>query len=324
MQTINQDIKRGNLKPAYLLYGEEAFLRRSYKNRLKDAIVGDDTMNYNYYEGKDISVDELISVAETMPFFAPCRLIVVENSGFFKRESDRLAEYLKELPETTRLVFVETEVDKRNKLYKRVASKGYAAECKRQTGAELKRWAVRGFAGYGKKLTEATLELFLSKTGDEMENIRREMDKLVSYVGEREIIEAKDVEVITTTQISNHIFDMINEVALGHQAKALMLYADLLSLKEPPMRILFLLARQFHILLQVKELRDRGADKSEIASACKLQPFVVGRSLSQASRFTAEQLYRYVERCIELEDMVKKGNLKDQLAVELLIVELSC
>ena len=45
MKTINQDIKEENFRPVYLLYGEEDFLRRAYKNRLKEAIVGDDTMN---------------------------------------------------------------------------------------------------------------------------------------------------------------------------------------------------------------------------------------------------------------------------------------
>ena len=116
MQTINGDIKSQSFRPVYLLYGEEAFLRRSYKNRLKEAIVGDDTMNFNYYEGKDLSVNELISVAETMPFFAPRRLILVENSGLFKKEAEQLASYLAEMPDTTHIVFVEEEIDKRNKL----------------------------------------------------------------------------------------------------------------------------------------------------------------------------------------------------------------
>lgn len=323
MQTINGDIKSQSFRPVYLLYGEEAFLRRSYKNRLKEAIVGDDTMNYNYYEGKELSVQELISVAETMPFFAPRRLILVENSGLFKKEAEQLANYLAEMPDTTHIVFVEEEIDKRNKLYKKVGALGYAAECKRQTGAELKRWAARGFGSYGKKLTEATVELFLTKTGEDMENIRREMEKLVAYVGDREIIQSEDVETITTTQITNHIFDMINEVSSGRRARALALYADLLALKEPPMRILFLLARQFHNLLQVKELRDLGCDKSEIASKCKLPPFAVGKHMTQAARFTREQLESAVRMAVEMEQAVKQGNLKDQLAVELLIVALA-
>ncbi|WP_434311234.1 DNA polymerase III subunit delta [Hominifimenecus sp. rT4P-3] len=323
MQKINSDIKSGSFAPAYLLYGEEAFLRRSYKNRLRQAMVGDDTMNFTYYEGKDFSVTELMDIAETLPFFAERRLIIVENSGFFKKESGELADYLDRMPDTTHLLFVEEEVDKRNKLYKRVTKLGYAAECKRQTAGELKKWAARGLAQSGKKITESTLELFLTKTGDDMENIHRELEKLIGYIGEREVVEAGDVEAITTTQLSNRIFDMIHAIAAGERRKALALYGDLLALKEPPMRILFLIARQFHGLLQVKELREQGVGKDEIASKCRLQPFLVGRYMSQASRFTKEQLEDYVRLAVETEDAVKKGNLKDNLAVELLLVQFS-
>ena len=120
MQTLNQDIKTGEFKQIYLLYGEEAFLKNSYKNRLKEAIIGDDTMNFDRFEGKGLDVDELIRLADTMPFFAERRLILVEDSGFFKSASDALVQYLPSMPDTTILLFVETEVDKRNRLYKKV------------------------------------------------------------------------------------------------------------------------------------------------------------------------------------------------------------
>ncbi len=323
MRRISSDIKAGTFAPVYLLYGEESYLRRTGKNRLRRVMVGEDTMNYTYYEGKDFDLPELIGMAETLPFFAERRLIVVENSGLFKREAGELADYLDRMPETTHLVFSEEEVDKRNKLYKKVVKLGHAAECKRQGAAELKRWAARGLAQFGKKIQESTLELFLTKTGDDMENIHRELEKLVGYVGEQEVVTREDVEAITTTQLSNRVFDMINAIATGDRRKAMALYADLLALREPPMRILFLLARQFHGLLQVKELRERGAGRDAIASACRLQPFVVTRYMNQASRFSREQLEENMREAVDLEDAVKKGNMKDSLAVELLLVRFS-
>ena len=141
MQTLNQDIKDRSFKSAYLLFGDEAFLKKSYKNRLKEAVTGGDTMNYNYYEGKGINVPEILGMADTMPFFAEKRLILVEDSGFFKGggEAESLAEYLPNVPDTTCLLFVETEVDKRSKLYKAVKKYGYAAEMVRQEPAQLAR-----------------------------------------------------------------------------------------------------------------------------------------------------------------------------------------
>ena len=84
MKSLNEDIKTGNFKGAYLLFGEEAYLKKQYKERLRKAILPEgDQMNYAYYEGRGINPAELIDLAETMPFFAERRLIVVENSGFF-------------------------------------------------------------------------------------------------------------------------------------------------------------------------------------------------------------------------------------------------
>ena len=319
MQTLNQDIKTGEFKQIYLLYGEEAFLKNSYKNRLKEAIIGDDTMNFARFEGKGLDVDKLIRLADTMPFFAERRLILVEDSGFFKSASDALVQYLPSMPDTTILLFVETEVDKRNRLYKKVKDMGYAAELNRQDSAQLARWAGGILTREQKKITKHTMELFLSMAGDDMENIRMELEKLISYTLGREVITDEDVLAVCTVQVTNRIFEMVSAIVNRQPRKAMDLYEDLLTLKEPPMRILFLIARQFNQLLQVKDLMGKGMDKGTIASKLKMQPFVVGKTMPQARQFGREQILSYVEFCVETEEAVKSGRLQDRLAVELLI-----
>lgn len=163
--------------------------------------------------------------------------------------------------------------------------------------------------------------VFLSKTGDDMENISSELEKLISYTLGRDMITEEDVEAICTTQVSNKIFDMITAIANRQTRKAMDLYEDLLTLKEPPMRILFLIARQFNQILQVKELMGQGMDKSTIASRMKLQPFVAGKIMLQAKTFSREQILSYVNLCVDAEESVKTGRLTDRLAVELLIAK---
>lgn len=319
MQTLNQDIKDHTFKPVYLLFGEEAFLKNSYKKRLQEAIVGDDTMNLSRFEGKGTDADELIRLADTMPFFAERRLILVEDSGFFKNASEALVQYLPSMPDTTCLVFVESEVDKRSKLYKKVKSLGYAAEMGRQDAAQLGRWAGGILSKEGKKITGHTMELFLSMAGDDMENIRMELEKLISYTWGREVITDEDVEAVCTVRVSNRIFEMVSAIVSQQTRRAMELYEDLLTLKEPPMRILFLIARQFNQLLQVKELTEKGLERKTIASRLKLQPFVVGKVIPQARQFSRDQILSYVNLCVEAEEAVKTGRLSDRLAVELLI-----
>ncbi len=322
MKTISQDIRTGELKQIYLIFGEEAFLRKSYKNQLKAALIGDDAMNYHYFEGKGLDLKEIISLADTMPFFGERRLLQIEDSGLFKGSgADELVEYLPQMPDTTYMLFVESEVDKRSRLYKAVREKGYAAEMSRQDEKQLASWAGGILARAGRRITARTMERFLARTGDDMENIRMELEKLISFTEGRDVVTDADVEAICTEQVTGRIFEMVTAIANRRTKAALDLYEDLLTLKEPPMRILFLIARQFNQILQVKELMEDGMGRDSIAAQLKLKSFVAGKIMAQARSFTREQILSYVNLCVDSEEAAKTGRLNERMAVELLIAK---
>ena len=182
MKSLNEDLKTGQFKQIYLLYGEESYLKKQYKDRLSKAMLPDgDTMNYQYYEGKGVNTKEVIDLAETLPFFAERRLIVMEDTGFFKNATPELADYIKEMPETTYFLFIETEVDKRSKLYKAVKEKGRIVELTRQDGNTLLRWILGMVKKEEKTMTQATAKYFLSKVGGDMENIHGGLEKLYRW-----------------------------------------------------------------------------------------------------------------------------------------------
>ena len=324
MQKLKEEIESGNLKPLYLLYGEETYLLKQYRDRLRAALTdGDDSMNYHYFEGKDVNIGEIIDLAETLPFFSDRRVIIIENSGLFKHGGEQLAEYLKEQSETAFFVLAEREIDKRSKLYKTVASKGRAVEFKTQDEAVLKKWILKNLKKENKKITERNLQLFLEKTGTDMENISKELEKLICYCIDRDVINDEDIEAVCVRQINNQIFDMMNAIAEKRHKKAMELYYDLLTLKEPPMRILFLLARQFNILMQVKELNSKGHSLKSIGENVGLSPYIAGKYVNQAAKFSAGDLRLAVLDCVETEEAVKTGRMSDVLSVELLLIKYS-
>ena len=310
MKSLNEDIKTGQFKPAYLLYGEEAYLKKQYKDKLTKAMLPEsDTVNYAYYEGKGTNPAELIDLAETMPFFADRRLIV--------------ADYIKNMPETACFIFVESEVDKRGKMYKAVKDKGRAVEMGRQDEKTLLYWLAGMVKKEGKQIKESTARYLVAKTGTDMENLEKEMDNLFSYTLGQTEITVQDVDEICTTQITNKIFDMVEAVATKQQKRALHYYYDLLALKEPPMRILYLLSRQFKLLMEVKDLSGRGYEKSQIAKTAGLHPFVAGKYIKQCHSFSKEELRSIMEDAANMEEMVKTGRLNDRMSVELFIVKYS-
>ena len=324
MKTIDNDIKMEQLKNVYLLYGTEDYLKRQYRDKLKHALVEpDDTMNFSAYEGKDINPKELIDLSETLPFFKEKRMILVENSGFFKNSCDDLAEYMSQVPESTCFVFVEEEVDKRSKLFKAASRAGSAVEFETPKGDMLIRWILGRIQREGKKITQSVMQLFLSKTGSDMENIDKELEKLICYTLDKTEISAADVEAICTGQTENKIFEMIDAISAKNQKKALDLYYDLLALKEAPMRILFLIARQFQNLLLIKSMSAKGYPAVSIAKTAGMPSFAVQKNLRQAGAFKINQLKEAIEDCGQAEEDVKTGRMADQLAVELLIVKYS-
>ena len=324
MKNLQEDIKTGNFRRVYLLCGDEAYLKIQYKDKLIKALnPDDDTMNFSKYEGKGIEVREMIDLCETMPFFADYRVILVENSGFFKNKCDELADYIKTLPDYVRMVFVEEEVDKRSKLFKAASRAGSAVEFETPKEDMLVRWILGRIQREGKKITQSVMQLFLSKTGSDMENIDKELEKLICYTLDKTEISAADVEAICTGQTENKIFEMIDAISAKNQKKALDLYYDLLALKEAPMRILFLIARQFQNLLLIKSMSAKGYPAVSIAKTAGMPSFAVQKNLRQAGAFKINQLKEAIEDCGQAEEDVKTGRMADQLAVELLIVKYS-
>lgn len=321
---IDNDIKNGQFKNAYLLYGNEKYLVLQYKKKLLNAMVSEgDNLNFQAFEGKDINPNEIIDLAETMPFLAERRVILIENSGFFKKSCDEMAEYFLNIPETTFFIFVEDEVDSRLKTTKNLLKTGYAANIDTVDDSVLMRWILGRVKKDGKTMTEEAYSLFLQKTGKDMDNIDKELEKLLSYCMEDEVIGAEQIEAIVIEQIQNKIFDMVDKLAMHQQKEALDLYYNLLELNEAPMRILFQISHHFQVLSVVKVMSGQGYGNRDIAAKAGCKDWAVKKYQSQARSFSLAQLKGLVEIGVSYETDVKRGFLNDRMAVEMFIVQCS-
>ena len=324
LSTITQDIKEKKFQKTYLIYGEEKYLVLQYKRELLRALVPeDDTMNFTRFSGKDADPAEIIGLCETLPFFAERRVLLIEDSGFFKNKCDELADYMKNLPETVCLIFVEDQVDKRSRMYKAVKSTGSITECTTPDDQRLMQWVGVLLKKNGKRISVRDCGYLLKKTGTDMGNLRMEMEKLIGYTEGRETVTTADIDAVCTTAVSSHIFDMVRAVAEKDQRRAMDLYLELLALKEPPMRILFLLARQFRQLLQIREMEEEGRGRQEIQQILGIPGFAVRQSSACARAYSPEKLSEAVRDFVDYEEAVKTGILSDRLSVELLIMKYS-
>lgn len=325
MKNIRHDLESGNIKKLYLIFGEEEYLKRNIKNRFIRHIAGDrENMNCSLFDGKGVELKEVMNICDTLPFFAERRLVILENTGILKKSDDKFAEYIKSsVPDTTCLVIIESEADKRSKIYKTFESAGYVCECQHPKSAELTNWILGLLKQENKNITRPVMEYFLALSGNDMDKISMELEKLFCYTLGKDVIEKEDIDAICSPEINGKIFAMIDAMGERKQKEALELYYDLINTREAPMKILYMISRQFNIMLQVKELVSQGYSSKDIAGKISMSPFVVGGAVKQCRNFSYKSIRKAVNMAVDTEESIKSGRLEEKAGVEMLLVKFS-
>lgn len=326
MKEIRKNIKEKQFHKVYLLTGDEEYLLVQAKNLLCHALVREgDEMNCIIFENSKIDYQMLSENARTFPFFNDKRVIILDRTGVIKSGKDMFLDILKELPDTTCMIICEPEVDKRSKTYKWIKKNECVREFlkKDQTEKVLLKWIAVLLAKENKKIKESDARYLLDRVGSDMYQISSEVAKLIAYIGASDTITREDIENISSGEVQNKIWDMLSYISGKEKNKALRCYDDLLVLKEPPMRILYLIVRQFRILLIVANMKKEHKSNDQIAREAGIRTFTIGRYESQLRNYSIRDLEYNILSCTQMEEEIKTGRISDQIGLEMLIVGLS-
>ena len=323
MAVINGQIEKREFSGLYLLTGTEAYLIDQYREKLVDALISrDDTMNLNIYKSDGIDPDEIFQTATTLPFFADRRVVVILDSGYFKKGNDTILSLCEQLPSETVLIFSETEVDKRGKLYKQLVKQGTVAEFSTPDERTLLVWLKSLFKEDDLTVEDAALYKLLSSVGMDMLALSSEAEKLKCYALEKGNVTVEDVEKVCVSEAEDKIFEMTDALSARDRTKVMQAYEELLMLREPMMRILALITRQYRILVKCSFAAGNNTPYGEIASFVGVAPFFVKKYLGMAEKYTEQQLLACLERCQTADSNIKTGKQGDRMAVETLIFDL--
>lgn len=324
MKKIVQDIKNNEIGRFYLLYGPEGYLKLQYRDKLVNALVSkDDNMNYTVFDGKGFDSKGFLDMGETLPFFSDNRVIVVENSGIFKKSSDNIEKRMEEFPESTHVIFVESEVDKRLTLWKWFKKNGYAAEMNAPGENDIRKWIGKMCRDENKQIYQNAVEFFIGSVGFDMFRIHNEMEKLFSYIGDRGEITVEDVRAICVDEAEDTIYAMLDAIIIRNQQQALMLYRSLLELKMAPRAVLSKLTFHIKRMMEISELIAEGKTNDEIASITGTPKWTLGKYREQIKKNDGRSFVDLLDRCVEIDEWSKTGRILDVVGVELLIVEFS-
>lgn len=320
---INSHIKNNSFSNIYLLGGAEKYLVKQFREKLVAALCPEaDSMNHMVFKTDNINSGSIVSFAQELPFFAERRVLEIIDSDYFKKGNEDIEALLSELPETTVIIFDETNIDKRSRLYKLIAKIGTVALFDTPDEKILFSWINGLFSDDGIQTDARAIMRLVESVGTDMNTLNMEVEKLKSYALETGVITAEDVEQLCVNQIEGKIFEMMDALSKRDSRTTMRLYSDLVSLREPAMRILYLITRQFIILTKTKFALEKNHSSSELAAFLKVPPFTVKKYIEQSKGYTYEQLLSRTNMCQEADSAIKSGRLRDSVAVELLVVEL--
>lgn len=325
-QDFERALSRRSLPSVLLFEGQEEQLKQDALSSLRAAILpaGMEAMNETVLE--DPEPDRLIADAETQPFMAERRLIVIRDYPALmgRAEADeKLLSWLPSVPDTTILLFYCTgKPDGRKKLYTAVKKLGGVVTFAPMRGPELVRFVTDAFQEAGKECDARTAEYLIFTVGDDAGLLRSEILKLASYAGDRPTVIASDVSALATPSAECTVFQMVDAVVTGQKSRALTLLRNQLLSGTDRMTILAMLLRQYRLLQHIKIMQYEKCSGDFIRSALGVPPFAVEQYLRQASGYTGGQVKNAVRICFDTEYAVKSGHIQQEGAVETVIIRL--
>jgi DNA polymerase-3 subunit delta len=337
-------LKRGVIYPVYLFYGEEGYLREEAIRRLREYYTqsGGGDFNIDLVDGETAKPGDIVAGAETYPLFAERRLVVVKNPTFFraaKRTGKEAAEkkedlpaagmealllaYIKEPLNSTTLVFTTGEpVDKRKRLFKAIKETGKAIDFTFLSRNDLARWLAQRAGKAGRRFADRALDDMLDAVGPSLQKLAVELDKLLNYTAQSGVITPADVRRLCPPSLEENIFAIVDAVGNRRCGEALGGIKDLLAAKEPPLKILSMISRQFRLLLMVHDLAGRDCPTRDIAVRLKIHPYVCQKLVAQCRNYSREMLVRAFQSLLEVDMAVKTSSQEFYPAVELFLLKL--
>jgi len=340
---LKEDIKSKKIRSVYVFYGPEEYLKKYYIECIENILLTEELkpLNKIILDGR-AEQEKIIEACETMPVFSERKIVLVKNSGLFKAgkkqdtkeskqksrgmdtdktQKDALASYIENMPPYTCLIFYEDEIDKRIKLANAISKKGLLVGFPFQEPMVLAKWVIKELKSQGKDIDMLTASKLVDSCDEGMTEIYNEIKKLVMYLGDRTHVSSKDVDEICSKSIKGRIFDLTDAIAEKNLSGALKLLNDMIILKEPLPKILFMITRQLRLIMEMKLLLTSGHSKNEAAAKMRLTPYASGKVYKQSGGFTIDKLKEAIEDSLEMDLAIKTGKMNDRMAVELFITK---
>ena len=304
----------------YLLFGTKDY---SINNEIKKICKNIDEMNISRYDLNNDLTSLVIEDAKTISLFGDKKIVIADNANMFtastSKDSEIIEDYLKNINEYTDLIFIvhSDKIDARKKITKAIKEKGKIIEFNDDLDAvSLIR---RLFKDYNIEYSD--IKLLIDRVGNNPLIITNEIHKIKIYKGNDKNITSEDILNLTNKIIEIDVFKLIDYIVRKDKENALELYNEMLKVNEEPIKIIVILANQFRIMYQSKELLKKGYSEKDIASILKIHPYRVKLAIQNSRNYTSQMLLKYLNDLADIDIGIKTGTINKDLALELFILK---
>jgi DNA polymerase-3 subunit delta len=276
------------------------------------------------YDASETNPEVVVSACNSYSLFGEGPFVLVRNlDAWNAAQKAVIVDYLENPSPEADLVLLGRKLGARERLLAAVKSSGEVHDFEQPTGKALVQWVVGHAKRFGLDLPDDIAENLIDRCSGDKMRLASEIEKLVLYVGEGRATE-EDVEALCPSDVQSNIFAFVDSLAAGERGKALRLLEALISTGEPPLRLTYMIRRQFALVARARALSERGASRREVASELRVPPFVARKLEEQARGLGEEELERALALVLDLERGLKGGSdLGDELQVELAVFKLS-
>ena len=325
LQELKKHIKDKKAEGLYLMYGEEAYGKKLYINRLSELVDDGGFPDFNKItlDAKALSFSEIDDAIESFPMMSDKKLIIIKDSGIFYKANEEKKEYwtkrLDDIPDYAVVIFDEDTVDKRSVLYKKAAKLGLDVEFEFMNETELVTWVEHEVLKERKKISKETAGYLVSICDEGMANIKNELEKLINYCDET--ITKAAVDKIVSKAVGVKVFELTDHIMAKNADGALSILRDLKTVKESAFKILYLLSSTFDKMLRCSLMLSEGSSYKDIAAKIGTAPFVAKKYANSARGFGENYLTdRIIEVC-EIDFAIKNGEVGDWEALERYVLD---
>jgi len=301
----------------YLLLGDDEERKARGVEKLRKGRVAE------AYDAAETSPETVISACNSQSLFGDGPFVLVRNlDAWNAAQKSKILDYLQNPSPEADLVLLGEKLGAREKLLAAVKSTGEVHDFKRPTGKALARWAVGYAKKLGLELPDDVAEELVARCSDDKVRVMGEIEKLALYAEGTATM--GDLIALVRPDLQSNIFRFVDDLGAGDRSEALESLEALLAMGEPPLRILYMVRRQFRLLARARSLFEEGTPRPEVASVLKVPPFVAKKLEEQVRRMDEGDLERALALTLDLEAGLKGGSdLADELQVELAVLKLS-